>query len=92
MGWARTVEKLQVSYDYGTTWHDASRSTRQQRRRMAAMGGRSRTSNDRAITDLGKSDGQRRRQSARCATAMEIEGYLFNGCHRIAVECRDEAN
>nr|PMI70528.1 hypothetical protein BCU37_07850 [Vibrio splendidus] len=85
--WAglRTVEKLKVSYDYGTTWHDAKLN------KPVNKGAWQQWEADLNLPMTGyyeiwaKATDSEGDSQPVVQPQWNPKGYLFNGCHRIAV-------
>ncbi|MEZ8652990.1 molybdopterin-dependent oxidoreductase [Vibrio splendidus] len=85
--WAglRTVEKLQVSYDYGTTWHDAKLN------KPVNKGAWQQWEADLDLPTIGYYESWAKATDSEGDSQPVVQpqwnpkGYLFNGCHRIAV-------
>ena len=85
--WAglRSVEKLQVSYDYGTTWHDAKLN------KPVNKGAWQQWEADLDLPMAGyyeiwaKATDSEGDSQPVVQPQWNPKGYLFNGCHRIAV-------
>ncbi|MCZ8485661.1 hypothetical protein O9993_08030 [Vibrio lentus] len=89
--WAglRTVEKLQVSYDYGTTWHDAKLSRPVNKGAWQQWEADLGTSNDGLLRDLGK---KRRTAKATVSPLCNRNGIRKAICSMVVTvlqsECR----
>lgn len=85
--WAglRTVEKLQVSYDYGATWHDANL------KKPVNKGAWQQWELDLELPMTGyyeiwaKATDSEGDSQPVVQPQWNPKGYLFNGCHRVAV-------